>query len=287
MVLGVRYQVPYLFSSVSAPSNARHPLTHILGDSQNESPEWWVHAGRAGICIPRCLNRHVSCCGETSDIVRMRRPFPACSQEPSHGSGPVPESLRPATIQFSISGMHRTQRIRRHESFRSALLWFRVRAITCSGAARNVHPACSWIRPCIVDAAKSLVVSVKRGAESAAFCGACQMSRSDRAGLVDVVLMNGRVDVHALHGGLERYVSKTVRLPNPAAVTSSCHPNSKTLLPTKFVACNTKLPSILHNIHTDVVDSSTSRAQPLCTPDSVTDPWGPPPDFACAAWFQT
>ncbi|KAH6883341.1 hypothetical protein BKA58DRAFT_397540 [Alternaria rosae] len=134
----------------------------------------------------------------------MRRPFPACSQEPSHGSGPVPESLRPVAIQSSVSGMHRTLRARRHESFRSVLLWFRVRATACSGAARNVHPACSWICPCILDAAKRLVVSVKRGAESAALCGACQTSRSDRAGLVDVVLMNGRVIAHAFDDGLER-----------------------------------------------------------------------------------
>ena len=57
--------------------------------------------------------------------------------------------------------------------------------------------------PLHTGAAKSLVVSVKRGAESAPFCGACQMSRSDRAGLVDVVLMNGRVDVHASMAGLK------------------------------------------------------------------------------------
>ena len=67
--------------------------------------------------------------------------------------------------------------------------------------------------PLHAGAAKRLVVSVKRGAESAPFCGACQMSRSDLAGLVDAVLMNGRVDVHALDGGRGRYVSKTVRLP--------------------------------------------------------------------------
>ena len=253
--------MPYLFSSVSAPTNARHTLTHIQGDSQNESPEWRVHAGRAELCIPRRLNRHVSCCGETSDIVRVRRPFPACSQEPSHGSGPIPESLRPVTIQFSVSGMHRTLRARRHESFRSVLLWFRVRAIACSGAARNVHPACSWICPCVLNAAKRLVVSVKRGAESAALCGACQTSRSDLAGLVDVVLMNGRVIAHAFDDGLERYVSKTVRLPNTSCrdLVMSSHLQDT---PTDQI-CRTATPSFLRSctISTPMLSTRQRRAR--------------------------
>jgi hypothetical protein len=128
---------------------------------------------RAKLCIPRCLNRHVSRWGVTSDIVRMRRPFGVCSQEASHDSGTVAEALRPVIIEFSVAGMHRTQQHCPHESFRS-VMW-------CSdsierGRTKRASRG-SWICPCILDAAKGLVVSIKRGAENAALCGACQTSR--------------------------------------------------------------------------------------------------------------
>jgi hypothetical protein len=122
MVLVERYRASYLFSSVSC-SNARHTLTHILGDSQDESPEWRVHAARAKLnALPGCLNRHVPSWGETSDIVGMRRPFHGCSPASARASGAAPGTVCPVTIRSPKSDMHPTCGSRLHESFVSVML---------------------------------------------------------------------------------------------------------------------------------------------------------------------